>query len=324
MDDRRELRDKLEQVQSELRRVREHMDKLRAHHVKEREGLERQLEQARRELAELRASVAKSEALAAIPKWEPSPSRNDAARGEPSIVSTVLVALARVPAPRDEQALMELARVTRMSPTDLRLRLAAPPPIPLLRLSPTEAETLVRELRRVGFAAVSYEPPPRAAAHPLPIRAFRFEETALHLESERGEHLTVPWQELRLLVRGRRNTTTVETQKESFVGDGGELVRTPLADVKDEDTEHFLWAYGEGLRVAFTISTDFSGLGAQRALARLASFQPLAEELRRRAPQVVYDDRLMRFPRISLPLVDMERSHVTFADLLWQAVRAGL
>ncbi len=312
MNERRELRDKLEQVQSELRRVREHMDKLRAHHAKEREGLERQLEQARRELAELRASVAKSEALAAIPTWEPS------------IVGTVLVALARVPAPRDEQVLMELARVTRMSPTDLRLRLAAPPPIPLQRLPPIDAETLVRELRRAGFAAVSYEPPPRATAHPLPIRAFRFEETALHLESERGEHLTVPWRELRLLVRGRRNTTTVETQKASFVAENGELVQTPLADVKDEDTHHFLWAYGEGLRVAFTISTDFSGLGARRALARLTSFQPLAEELRRRAPQVVYDDRLMRFPRISLPLVDMERSHVTFADLLWQAVRAGL
>lgn len=328
MDETRALRDKLEQAQSELRRVREHLDKLRAHHARERDSLVRQLEDARRELAELKARGGLS--VGPVPR-EPLPSRLEAARGAPPYYanSNAYVALARLPDPRDDEALRQLSRVSAVSLADLRMRMAAPPPMVLARMPTAEAETLVRALRAAGFAAVGCELKPRAAASPLSVRRFQLEDTGLRLDGERGERVErvkVPWEELGLLVRGRRTTRTVENGMETDLVLDGTSLRTVKSQVEvtHEDFGLFLWAYGPDFRAAFTSATDFSGLGARRGLARNVDLQVLAEVLRERAPHVVFDDRLMRHPSLSIPLVDSDRTHELFAEVLWQAVREGV
>ncbi|MFL5357447.1 hypothetical protein [Archangium sp.] len=326
MDENRALRDKLEQAQSELRRVREHLEKLRAHHARERDSLVRQLEDARRELAELKALTGKPGGLA--PR-EPQSPRTESARGALYSSSTVYVGLARLPGPGDDEALRRLSQLSAVSLADLRMRMAAPPPLLLTRLSGTEAETLVRELRAEGFAAVGCELKPRAAASPLSVRRFQLEDTGLRVEGERGERLErvrVPWEQLRLLVRGRRTTRTVEKGMEADLVLDGTSLRTVTSqfEVTNEDSGRFLWAYGPDVRVAFTSATDFNGLGARRGLSRGVDLQAMAEVLRERAPHVAYDDRLMRYPSLSIPLVDSERTHELFAELLWQAVKEGV
>ena len=74
----------------------------------------------------------------------------------------------------------------------------------------------------------------------------------------------------------------------------------------------------------FAVHAEAVGLGERRGLSHLASLQALVETVRERAPQVVTDDRLLRMPTLSLPLVDADRAHESFAELLWQGVLDGL
>lgn len=322
MDETRALRDKLEQTQSELRRVKEHLEKLRAHHAREKDSLERQLEDTRRELAELKARTG----MSGVPAPRGSPPSREGTQGAHYTSSNVYVALARLPGPGDDEALRQLSRVSTVPLADLRMRMAAPPPLILKRLPTAEAATLVRELRDAGFAAVGCELKPRAAASPLSVRRFQLEDTGLRLDGERGERVLLPWEHLRLLVRGRRTNRTVENVVETeLVHDrSGMRMVSHQVEVAHEDAGLFLWAYGPDFRAAFTSATDFGGLGARRGLARNVDIQVLAELLRERAPHVAYDDRLMRHPSLSMPLVDLERTHELFGELLWQAVREGV
>ncbi|ATB41066.1 hypothetical protein CYFUS_006528 [Cystobacter fuscus] len=319
MDESRALRDELERVQGELRQSKEALTRLRAHHARERDSLVRQLEEAQRELATLRARV--SEGLS---RETPVPSSASPAAptGANPTGSTGLVALLEVPSLQDEESLRRLERVTRLGLADLRLRLAAPPPVILTRLPPREARSLRDALRAEGFKAVECEMPSLSAS-PRLVRRFLLGETGLRWEAERGERGEVAWREWRLLVLGRRSTFTEETQEEVLYDHRG-VKKTRTVEVRKESMAHFLWGYGEGLWLSFTQETDYAGLGERRGWSHLASLQALVDRVRERAPQVVFDDRLLRAPTPSLPLVNPERAHETIAELLWRAVLDGL
>jgi hypothetical protein len=322
MDESRALRDELERVQGELRQAKEAMARLRAHYAREQESLVRQLEEAQREVATLRAREARPPEGPAHEARASTPARTGSPSGASPTGSTGLVALIQVPSLQEEAALRRLEAMTRLSLADLRLRLAAPPPVILSRLPPREALELRDALRAEGFAAVGCEMPSRAA-RPLVVRRFLLGQTGLRLEGERGERREVAWREWRLLVHGRRSTFTVETQEEVlYDNEGREKTRT--LEVRKETTAHFLWGYGEGLWLSFVQGTDYTGLGERRGLSHVTSLQSLVEEVRQRAPRVVFDDRLQRAPTLSIPLVDPDRGHETVAELLWQSVLDGL
>ncbi len=325
MSETRALRNRLEQTQAELRRAREHLEKLRAHQARERESLRQLLEEARREVAGLRTRLQELESPKAEPLPAPDAAPPESASAERS--PSVLVALARSPASL-ESALPRLARLLNVAPVDVRFRLAGMLPAVLVRLPLSQAEELRASLRAEGFLAVSYEVVPRWATGWLSVRRFGLEEQGLSLEGTQGQSVRVRYAELRLFVRGRRVVTHVEKKQEvdyDFDADSRASARmVTTVEEKRQEVENFLWVLGKGIRVAFTQSTQFMGLGEQRAPTVHENLQRLLGELRRRASHGVVDERLVQMPRFSMPMVDPSRSQEVFAELLFKAVDEGL
>lgn len=324
MSETRALRDRLERTQAELRRAKEHLEKLRAYQARERESLRQQLKEARGEVAGLRGRLqelesARIEALPAPDVVLPEP----AMAGER--LATMLVALARSPASL-ESALPTLTRLLKLAPVDVRFRLAPMRPAVVARLPSAQAEELRAALRAEGFLAVSHEVSPRAGQGWLSVKRFRLEEQGLSVEGAVGPGRQVRYAELRLVVRGRRSFTQVETKQEvehHYSGRGTRRVAKTVEE-KHVRVENFLWVLGKGSRAAFTQSTHFMGLGRQFSITLHENLQRLMDELRRRAPHVVVDERLMQMPSFVMPLVDPDRSQELFAELLFQAVDEGL
>lgn len=333
MSEPRALRDKLEAAQAELRRTKTHLDKLRAHQARERDSLQQELEAARREVAELRTRLEGLEARKPESAAAPTPTFPALVERGPPPPNT-LVALARPP-PSLDKALPVLSRLLGLAPADLRLRLAAIPPSLLTRLPASEAEALQAALRTQGFVAVRCEATPRAGGL-MAVRRFTLGEQELGLEGTMGERQRVPYAELRLLIRGRQTFTTVEdrldwalpeTSPLTMGGMGSRGRPAPSLEVQAVRQDHhhqFLWAYGEGIRLAFSQGTQFNGLGARRGNSFHENLRNLKEELSQRAPQIVVDERLQGIPRFSMPLVPPGRSHELFGELLFQAVRQGV
>jgi hypothetical protein len=326
MSETRALRDRLEETQAELRRAKEHLDKLRAHQARERESLQQQLEAARRDVSGLRGRLEAAESAGR----EPSPLGRvlpEWAVGERSrVATTALVALARHPASL-ESALPALSRLLKLAPVDVRFRLAPQSPKVLARLPTAQAAELRAALRDEGFLAVNYEVVPRGAGGWVTGKRFVLEEQGLGLEGTQGESLQVRYAELRLLMRGRRVSTQVESKHEvetDYHGGRGSYRVHKVVEEKRQVVEDFVWVLGKGCRLAFTQATQFTGLGNLRTFTVHENLQRLMGELQRRAPHAVVDERFVQMPRFVMPLVDPERSQELLAELLFQAVDEGL
>lgn len=323
----RELRTRLEAAQAELQRAKVHLEKLRKHHERERDALQQELEAARREVAALQ--LRHEEALKAQAQQRAAALQQAVLiPAPPPVPPSALVALVRRPEPL-EPAVPILSRLTGLPPADVRLRVAMPLPCVMARVSVSEAEAMRQALHTEGFPAVSSEILPPSARGVMTVRRFTLEEQALHLEDARGRREHLPYERLKLLVRGRRLTLSVEKQLEWSLPDAQPLVgrrgfsvqELKVQEVKKEEHSQFLWAYVEGLRMVFTQGTQFQGLGARRGASLYESLQNLTGELHQRAPQAIRDDRLLALPRLSLPLVHEERGQELFAELLFQAVK---
>jgi hypothetical protein len=327
MSETRALRDKLEELQAELRRSKEHLEKLRAHQSRERESLGQELEVARREVVGLRTRLAQLEPRQREPQAQvaaPLPQAAPVVVGRAGAAPTALVALVHKPERLDE-ALPKLARLLKLSPADMRLRLSALAPVVVARLPVSEARALCEVLRSEGFLAVSAEVPARELRRWMRVRTFSLKEHGMSLEDPQGERQELLYMQLRLLIRGRRNFTVAETREVIPFYERREGDRpTESVKLKQERAEQYLWAYGDDFRVAFTQETRFTGLEGARGLAAFESFQALLVQLERRAPNTVVDTRFMQQPRFTLPLVEEDQGQEMLGELLYQAIREGL
>lgn len=327
MNESRELRQKLEQTQAELRRAREHLEKLRAYQARERESLEQQLDAARSEVTGLRGRLRELESEGRAPSPAASIVLPEPLVGERSDeATTALVALVRSP-PSLESAMPALSRLLKLDPVDVRFRLSSLPPAVVARLPISQAEELRAALRAEGFLAVSCPVEPPETASPVTVKRFIFEEQGLSVEGSQGESLQVRYAALRLLMRGRGVAVQWETQHD--VDPRDYLLRPRnrgqrTVQVRHERLENFLWALGNGTRMVFTQATHFNGLEDQRAPSVFENLQRVANELRRRAPHVVLDDRFLQLPHFVLPQVEEERSQGLMAELLFQSIEEGL
>ncbi|MFL5345303.1 MAG: hypothetical protein ACJ8AT_10940 [Hyalangium sp.] len=319
MSETRELSDKLKEVQQELRQTREQLDKQRTQGAREQKALREAIDETQREAARLRQRVEKVEARKREQEELSSP------RPEISVgAAGMIVALARPP-PSLEEAVPVLSRLLRMPPAAVRLRLTRSQPSLLARLPADEAERLGEQLTAEGFSVVLGEYS-RLIHRGIRVRRFTLDEETLSVDDGKGELQRVRYQELRLLVRGRRSSTTVEIEivrqarsRPSEDRSLGDVLRT-----EHEHLENFLWVYGGDTRMVITEETAFTGLGALRAASRAATWQSLIEELRKRAPHIVIDERFLRTSRLELPQVPSERSQDVIAGLVDAAIQEGM
>ncbi len=307
MSEERALRDRLEQLGAQLAQQRAKADA-------KAEELTAALSRAQVQLTEAlqRAEQAEARERALLLKLEAQggPAQDDSAH--------LLVALSRPP-PDPEAAAQLVANTGLLGLVDARMRLRAPPPVPLVRLSATAARTLKEALEDGGLHAVTT--PARLAPDAFPEAArVAALDGRLEVELAGSGKRALPYAVLRLVVAARRARTATRKVQET-TRRGRQLV-TQSVEEEREEVDHFLWLFAApDVRVAITEGTALE-LPGERFSTRSAAQQALASLLRARAPQAVHDDRLVRLARFSLPFVK-DHSHELMAELLWACVRGG-
>jgi hypothetical protein len=257
-------------------------------------------------------------------------------------------------APDVDAAVSVLETAAGMTAAEARMRLAPEPPALLARLPADRATALVEALGRAGLVALAIEEEVPAESDRFQARSFSFDDAGAHFTARSGATLTLPWDGVRLVLRGLRTTRTTtehtETTRKVSVGRAvltGGLVMTRKTTTtvhgSQEDSEHFVLVHGDGGEriILGEAMVEFSGLGPLLQPARTANMGVIAQELRRRAPRAVHDDRLIRLGRRALPFVlggehavrageselrrtDTRGSVDVLAEVLDRAVRAGL
>jgi hypothetical protein len=250
------------------------------------------------------------------------------------------------PASDLEAAVAALVASAAMTKAEARMRLAPEPPALLARLPPEDAARVVTELGRAGMPALAIDEDVPSDSERFQVRSFALEVGAGQFTSRAGETLAVPWDDVRLVLRGVRasRTTTEHTETRQKLAPGRAVLTGGLVFTKkttstvrnvQEDSEQFLLLHSDaGLRLFLgEQALEFSGLGPLLQPARTANLGVLAQELRRRTPRAFHDDRLLRLGRRTLPFVlggsgerrsDTRGSVDVLAEVLDQAVRTGL
>jgi len=244
-----------------------------------------------------------------------------------------------------DAAVAALVASAAMTQAEARMRLAPEPPALLARVPAEDATRIVAELGQAGLPALALDEDVPSDSGRFQVRSFAFEQPSGQFTSRIGETVAVPWDDVRLVLRGTRTsrTTTEHTETRQKLAPGravltGGLVFTKktTSTVRDvqEDSEQFLLLHTDaGLRLFLgEQALEFSGLGPLLQPARTANLGALAQELRRRTPRAFHDDRLLRLGRRALPFVlgGGERRSDTrgvvdvLAEVLDRAVRTGL
>jgi len=168
-------------------------------------------------------------------------------------------------------------------------------------------------------------------------RTFRFNEHTLQAESRQKETLAVDYQKIFLIIRGmgiKQEISTETTKERKFnlgkaVLSGGLIISKTVKTTEQkitEEREGFLFVYADGaLPLVFKEGAlDYSSLGPALQPSRTANFTALLAELRRRAPQARFDDRLTtRAGQVQLlgPSLDVQRYIGVAIELLVRALR---
>ena len=169
------------------------------------------------------------------------------------------------------------------------------------------AEELVKKLRLGGFeAALLKEDEIETEAVGFAVRKFRFGGNALIVESRKEESLAIDYSSMDLIIRGTSiaQATSTETVKVKKFDPGMALLTSGLKMTKTTEKtiestvqtrEGFFYLYaGDERTVIFREGgLGYDSLGAVMQPTRQANFSYVIEELRRRSPEAIYDDRLL-------------------------------
>ncbi len=201
------------------------------------------------------------------------------------------------------------------------------------------AEQLSEQLHSAGFESVVLTSDEIAAeACARLVRRFGLGERELHIETEQGDKLDIPFQDTDLILRGIsifRDTTTETVKHRSInlgraVLSGGMMITKTTKTTRDVTTEvreRFinLYAGDAPILVLRENALDYNSLGSARKPSRSENFTHLGTELRRCCPGARYDERLMnRAAQAAMlgPLLDPEK-HLAVATALLAKVLRG-
>lgn len=216
-----------------------------------------------------------------------------------------LVALAELVGTIEDEA-PHLARDLGIALYEARLLLAGERPKVLLR-APDEARAreVLQKLHARRHGVIACDSKAIVALDDMvQVEQFRLTDTAMVLPDGRDLVFTDTLAILRA-VRGEHTTTKVVVTEKKFamgraLASGGLLMSKKTTRQESKTHEHreqvlFLFRKAGGAWVVRESVTSFEGMAAQMAPSVAENFVRLIAELRRRAPEAVFDDRLTRF-----------------------------
>jgi NACalpha-BTF3-like transcription factor len=243
---------------------------------------------------------------------------------------------------KDRETLADaLAAVLKVTTYEALTRLRAPgngPLIVAVLADEDRAGQIVQQLHSAGFKAAGLTAGEiDTAALSWMVRRFSLGERELRVETEKGDDLDIPFQDIDLVLCGMgisRSTTTKTVEERSVdlgravLSGGMTITKTTksIRDVTTEERERFVNLYaGDAPAIVFRENAlDYHSLGPARKLSRSENFTYLVAELRRYCPGVRYDERLMnRAAQAALlgPLLNPEEHLFVATALLAKVLR---
>ena len=189
-----------------------------------------------------------------------------------------------------ELSLTEISSLLNLGTTEVERAVGLGRPVPLAQAATTETATMLADkLRTFGIAVDTF----RGDTLSLDlagkkIRALELSDDGLTATPTNGGEISVPWDDLILIVTGRLLVNRLEVEERRRRGraqplDTRELFSDePVADLYTRSDE-FGWRICSG-------SFDFSCLGDEKAMTAFENFTTLISRLRVRAPNVEVDD----------------------------------
>lgn len=204
---------------------------------------------------------------------------------------------------------------------------------------PHRAEALAATLAQDGVPALMIDTAVvRTRPQPLQVSRFVLGPQALKLESFDGECIDIDYGAVVLLLVAIRSCGQTRQTSDAVTARKFSLGKTLLAggipmtrQVKSgksasiDERDETLWLYGhEGTTVVFDrAAINYNGLGGAMQFTRDLNFAQLKKELRRLAPQAVYDDRLLKRAAL-IRLLGPTLSPETDLDLAFEVLARSL
>lgn len=220
--------------------------------------------------------------------------------------SVYLVAITKLASSVEDEA-RALAADLGGVPYDHRLKLAAGVPAIVLSTPDLEAaRTCAQRISARGHGVYACSGEDVFAADDMVLlRKFEFAPDAL--VSLDGTGARLPWDDITALVRATHRTstetTTTVTEKKfsasRAIATGGLMINkktTTTTTTHASDSQAVLYIFGKRGTVPWLLREQharYDALGDAVTLHSLENFQLVVAELRRRAPQAVFDERLM-------------------------------
>lgn len=190
-----------------------------------------------------------------------------------------------------------------------RLRVPGSGPLTVAVFSEKDrAVGLLEKLQSTGFkVSVLTSGEIETEGRALIVRRFSLGELELGVTTDKGDSLSMPFQKIDLILRGTAiardvSTETVKNRSLSMgraVLSGGMMITKTTRDVREVTTEERqgfvnIYAGNNPTLVFFENGLVYDSLGSAMRPSRAANFTYLVAELRRRCPDALYDERLLR------------------------------
>lgn len=202
---------------------------------------------------------------------------------------------------------------------------------------PAAATTLAESLSRAGIPTLVFDREElRKQRRPFPVCRFELGAQALEIESGDGESGTITYDTIELLLVAscstRTQSTTTVTERKFSLGKtllAGGIPMTKkvsreesvFSDQRDESL--WLYAHGRGPFIFERSALNYEGLGSAMQMSRDLNFVHLKNEVRRRAAQARYDERLLNRGTL-VRLLGSSLSPETDLDLAFEILAGAL
>ncbi len=263
-----------------------------------------------------------------------------------------LVALMRAArGPADVQTVADACALTL---AEARMRFGSEPPGLVARLEDDAAHAVVEKLNASGVLALACPLPVRNDKERTVVHTFEVGGVGVTLTPRSGAPLIMPWSDIAVILRGARAIISREDRTEkqrqfalgTALATGGLKLSSTVrrtVHTESEDTERLLLVYDSGGRCAALYESQvvFTCLGPAMQASRAANMETVIRMIRERAPHALYDERLIRMGRRTLPfflpnerhqqggtatrtVTETSSSVDVLAEILWRAATQGM